>query len=55
MNVEFVNVLLLLAYFLFGTAGIVLLMGWALKHFGSAKRRTARPKGKPPAESRRQH
>ena len=56
MNAEFINVLLVPAYLLFGIVGIVLLMGWALKHFGSAKRGTAKkPEDKPSAENQRQH
>lgn len=48
MNAEFVNVLTVLVYFLFGTVGIVLLIGWALKHFGTAKREAGhKPKGVP--------
>jgi hypothetical protein len=37
MNVEFINLLKVLAYLIMGTAGIVLLAGWALKRFGSPK------------------
>jgi len=54
VNAEFVNVLALLAYFLFGTCAIVMLVGWALKHFGSARHRMTEAQGKPPAENRRQ-
>jgi hypothetical protein len=35
MKPEFVNVVLVLAYFVAGSAGIALLVGWALKRFGS--------------------
>jgi hypothetical protein len=37
MNVEFINLLKVLAYLIVGTASIVLLAGWALKRFGSRK------------------
>lgn len=33
MNADFVNLLLILAYLIFGTLGIALLAGWALQHF----------------------
>jgi hypothetical protein len=37
MDTEFVNLLKVLAYLVVGTAGIVLLAGWALKRFGPRK------------------
>ena len=37
MNVEFINLLKVLAYLIVSTAGIVLLAGWVLKRFSSRK------------------
>ena len=37
MNVEFINLLKVLAYLIMGTAGIALLAGWALKRLGPRK------------------
>jgi hypothetical protein len=37
MDTEFINLLKVLAYLILGTAGIVLLAGWALKRFGPRK------------------
>jgi hypothetical protein len=37
VDAAFFNTLLLAAYFLIGTAGIVFLVGWALKRFGPPK------------------
>jgi hypothetical protein len=38
VSAEFVNLLKVLAYLIVGTAGIVLLAGWALKRFGPPKK-----------------
>lgn len=45
MNADFVNLLLILVYLIFGTLGIALLAGWALKHFDRQHepRHTIRP------------
>jgi hypothetical protein len=37
VNVEFANGLVVLAYLIVCTVGIVLLVGWALKRFGPPK------------------
>jgi hypothetical protein len=37
MNPENINVLKVIAYFVFGTLGFALLGGWALKRFGAPK------------------
>ena len=38
MDTEFVNLLKVLAYLILGTAGIILLGGWALKRRGPPKK-----------------
>ena len=38
MNADFVSILLVPVYLIVGTAGIALLMGWAMKRFGSPKK-----------------
>ena len=38
MNPEFFNLLKVLFYLIMGTAGIVLVAGWALKRFGPPKK-----------------
>jgi len=37
VNAEFVNGLLVLVYLAGGTLGVALLVGWAVKRFGSPK------------------
>ena len=41
MNADFVNLLLILVYLIFGTFGIALLVGWALKCFDRQAQATA--------------
>jgi hypothetical protein len=50
MKPEFVNVLLVLAYFVAGSAGIALLVSWALKRFGLP----GQPSSKMPAPKSRE-
>jgi hypothetical protein len=38
MNADLLNTLPVIAYLILGTAAIVLLAAWMLKHFGSPKR-----------------
>ena len=51
MKPEFVNVLLVLAYFVAGSASIALLVGWALKRFGSPGQASSKM---PPPKSKQQ-
>jgi hypothetical protein len=43
VNAEFTKALLVLVYLAGGTAGIALLVGWLLKHFGPPKRQLPLP------------